>query len=63
VVIGWGEIDPEFAAQPILLAYDEHRQPLADAQLRLIVPGDHSDGRYLTGVANISLRDAPGVTH
>ncbi len=60
-VIAWGEIDPDFADQPILLAYAEQGQPLADNTLRLVVPGDKSDGRYVSGVINISLRDAPPV--
>ena len=63
-VIAWGEIDPDFGDQPILLAYAENGQPIADPQgaIRLVVPGDQHDGRYVSGVANISLRDAPSVT-
>lgn len=62
-VIAWGEIDPEFGNQPILLAYAEQGEPIADEQggLRLVVPGDGRGGRYVSGVMNISLRDAPTV--
>ncbi|MDX2140964.1 MAG: molybdate ABC transporter substrate-binding protein [Chloroflexota bacterium] len=62
-VISWAEIDPEFAGQPILLAYKENGAPIADAQgpLRLVVPSDTRGGRYVSGVVNISLRDAPGL--
>jgi molybdate transport system substrate-binding protein len=60
-VISWGEIDPEFANQPILLAYAEEGAPIADEQgpIRLVVPTDGRGGRYVSGVVNISLRDAP----
>ncbi|MCC6804398.1 MAG: molybdate ABC transporter substrate-binding protein [Anaerolineae bacterium] len=57
-VIAWGEVDPEYANQPILLAYDEQGQPLADG-LTLVVPSDQRGSRYVHGVVNISLRDAP----
>src|SRR5262249_29246451 len=57
-VIAWGEIDPDFGNQPILLAYDEKGEPLDDGTIRLIVPGDKRGGRYVSGVTNISLRDA-----
>ena len=60
-VIAWGEIDPDFAAQPILLAYEQDGKPITDTQgpIRLIVPSDKHGGRYVSGVADISLRHAP----
>ena len=58
-VIAWGEIDPEYANQPILLAFEQDGKPL-DAPM-LIVPGDGRGSRYVKGVADISLRDAPPV--
>jgi molybdate transport system substrate-binding protein len=63
-VISWGEIDPEFAGQPILVAYEQEGAPIADDQgpIRLIVPTDARGGRYVSGVVNISLHDAPLVT-
>jgi molybdate transport system substrate-binding protein len=62
-VIAWGEIDPEFGNQPILVAYEENGAPIADEEgpIRLIVPGDVRGGRYVSGLVNISLRDAPTV--
>jgi molybdate transport system substrate-binding protein len=62
-VIAWGEIDPEFGNQPVLLAYAENGAPIADEQgtIRLVVPSDARAGRYVQGVVNISLRDAPTV--
>lgn len=62
-VIAWGEIDPEFGDQPVLLAYQENGAPIDDPQgpFRLVVPGDVRDGRNVSGVVNISLRDAPVV--
>lgn len=63
-VISWGEIDPEFGAQPILVAYEQDGAPITGDQgsFRLVVPGDARGGRYVSGVVNISLRDAPTVS-
>jgi molybdate transport system substrate-binding protein len=60
-VIALGDIDPDFGAQTVLLAYEEKGQPLDGNSLRLVVPGDKHGGRYVSGVVNISLRDAPRV--
>ncbi|MBC7814183.1 MAG: molybdate ABC transporter substrate-binding protein [Burkholderiales bacterium] len=62
-VIAWGEIDPEFGNQPILVAYGEAGVPIEDEQggLRLVVPSDARGGRYVSGIVNISLRDAPAI--
>lgn len=62
-VIAWGEIDPEYAGQPILVAYEENGAPIGGDQgtIRLVVPSDGRGGRYVSGVVNISLRDAPTV--
>jgi molybdate transport system substrate-binding protein len=61
VVIAWGEIDPAYGNQPVVIAYAENDAPLADERsgLRLVVPTDRHDGRLVRGVAHISLRDAP----
>lgn len=63
-VIAWGEIDPDFGNQPILVAYEEKGQPLSDkdAPFRLVVPGDGHGGRYVSHLVSLSLRDAPGVS-
>jgi molybdate transport system substrate-binding protein len=61
-VFSWGELDPAYGGELVLLAYAENAAPITDAQgaVRLIVPSDQSGGRYVRGVVNISLRDAPG---
>lgn len=61
VTLAWAEIDPDYAGQPILLAYEQEGAPLAagDGPVRLIVAGALNLGRDVRDVANISLRDAP----
>jgi molybdate transport system substrate-binding protein len=61
VALGWGELDPDFGAAPILLAYLSDGQPMGDKQgmARLVVPGDKRGGRYVSTVKSIELRD-PG---
>jgi DMSO/TMAO reductase YedYZ molybdopterin-dependent catalytic subunit len=61
VALGWGELDPEFGAAPILLAYAQDGKPLGDKQgmARLVVPGDKRGGRYVSTVKSIDIRD-PG---
>ncbi|MGI9148693.1 MAG: molybdate ABC transporter substrate-binding protein [Chloroflexota bacterium] len=61
VALGWGELDPEFGAAPILLAYSSDGQPMGDKQgmARLVVPRDKRGGRYVSTVKSIELRD-PG---
>jgi Oxidoreductase molybdopterin binding domain len=61
VALGWGELDPEFGAAPILLAYSQNGEPMGDKQgmARLVVPGDKRGGRYVSTVKSIELRD-PG---
>jgi hypothetical protein len=63
VAFGWGELDPEFGAAPILLAYSRDGQPMGDKQgmARIVVPGDMRGGRYVSTVKSIELRD-PGPT-
>ena len=63
-VISWGEIDPEFGNQPILVAFDEQGQPIADEQgaIRLVVPGDRHGERYVSGLVSLSVRDAPFIS-
>jgi molybdenum ABC transporter molybdate-binding protein len=61
VALGWGELDPEFGAAPILLAYEQDGKPMGDKQgmARLVVPGDKRGGRYVSTVKSIDIRD-PG---
>jgi DMSO/TMAO reductase YedYZ molybdopterin-dependent catalytic subunit len=46
---------------PILLAYDQDAAPIDDERgpIRLVVPGDARGGRYVAGVVDIRLFDAP----
>src|SRR5262249_11054743 len=59
-VIAWGEIDPNYGAKPVLVAYQENGQLLGqrDGMARLVVPGDGHGGRYVSNVSSISLRRA-----
>jgi len=61
VVFGWGDLDPDFGAAPILLAYARDGEPMGDKQgmARLVVPGDKRGGRYVSTVKSIELKD-PG---
>jgi len=55
VLVAWGEIDPDFANQDILLAVMQDGASLADQGPRLVVPSDGRGGRYVSGVARIRL--------
>ena len=59
VALGWGELDPEYGAAPILLAYEQDGKPMGDKQgmARLVVPGDKRGGRYVSTVKSIEIRD------
>jgi len=61
LVFGWGDVDPDYGAMPILLAVARGGQPLGERQgmARLVVPGDKRGGRYVSMVRSIELRD-PG---
>lgn len=59
-VVSWGEIDPEYSNQPILVAYEEAGQPMPDG-LQLVVPGDGRGSRYVKELASLSVRDAPAA--
>ncbi|HML21325.1 MAG TPA: molybdate ABC transporter substrate-binding protein [Aggregatilinea sp.] len=58
VVVSWGEIDPDYGAQPVMVAYDADG---AETSLTLVVPGDASGSRTVTDLVSLSLRDAPPV--
>jgi len=59
-VVSWGEIDPEYADAPILLAWGEDGQPLTgkDGPVRLVVPTDEQGGRYVSGVVRVEVQSA-----
>lgn len=57
VVLAWGEIDPDFEAEPVMLAYARNGQALKPAgSVRLIVPGDRHGGRDVRDVTTISVQ-------
>ncbi len=61
VSFGWGELDPEYGATPVLLAYARDGQPMGEKQgmARIVVQSDKRGGRYVSMVKSIELRD-PG---
>jgi len=60
--IAYGEIDPDFGGQPILVAFEINGQPLADrdGMCELIVPGDKLAGRWVKNLVALTVA-APGV--
>jgi DMSO/TMAO reductase YedYZ molybdopterin-dependent catalytic subunit len=59
VVLGWGEIDPEYGAAPVFVAFDRDGEPLGDGEgmARLVVPGDKRGGRHVNRLTRIDVRD------
>ena len=51
--ISWGEIDPDFAAKPILVTVEENDKRLE--RPGLIVPGDKHGGRHVYDMDRITL--------
>jgi hypothetical protein len=66
-IISMGEIDPAFGNQPDLVAYSDTGGQLGpggqDGALRLIVPGDHAGGRYVSNLVSLHVIDAVGGQH
>jgi hypothetical protein len=62
--ISLGEIDPAFGNQPDMIAYADTGGQLGpngpDGALRLIVPGDHAGGRYVSNLVSLQVIDAVG---
>ena len=54
-MISLGEISPQFADRPILLADQLNGAPLPEHALRLIVPGDRLGGRSVRDVVRIAI--------
>lgn len=52
-VVSWGEIDPRYAGNDILLAFEEDREALD--RPRLVVPGDVMGARYVTDITRVTL--------
>ena len=61
-IISLGEIDPAFGNQPDIVAYKDMNGQLGaggqDGALRLIVPGDHAGGRYVSNLVSLQVIDA-----
>ncbi len=59
VVLSMGEIDPEFGAQPYLLAWDQDGAMLTGdkSPLVLVTPSDRTEGRYIHGIVSIEVGD------
>ena len=51
-------VDPEFGAQPYLLAWDVDGQTLTGEQSPavLVASGDRTEGRYIHGLVSIEVR-------
>jgi hypothetical protein len=66
-IISMGEIDPAFGNQPDLVAYSDTGGRLGpggqDGALRLIVPGDHAGGRYVSNLMSLQVIDGVGAQH
>jgi hypothetical protein len=66
-VISLGEIDPQFGNQPDLVAYSDTAGQLgpggSDGALRLIVPGDHAGGRYVSNLVSLQVIDTTLINH
>ncbi len=61
-VIAYGDIDPNFGNQPVLVAYEQDGNPLTDTvPIRLVVPGDSHGGRYVSNLVSLDVRRAPQV--
>lgn len=54
-VFSWAELAPTLGNQPVLVVVE------ADDTLRLVVPNDGADGRWLRDVVSLSVRDAPAI--
>jgi hypothetical protein len=63
-IIAWGELDPDFGAQPVLVAWQRDGQPLGEGQgiARLVVPADKRGGRHVATIARLELRDSAAPT-
>jgi hypothetical protein len=67
VAVSLGEISPNFGNQQDLVAYADTGKQLgvggADGAMRLIVPGDHAGGRYVSNLVSLQVIDATSMAH
>ena len=58
-----GEIDPKFGAQPVLVAASDTAGQLGptggDGLARVVVPGDHAGGRYVSDLVDLHVGSLP----
>lgn len=66
-VISLGEIAPQFGNQPDLVAYADTAGQLGTGgsagALRLVVPGDHAGGRYVSNLASLQVIDTTAAPY
>jgi len=62
-VVAWGELDPAFGADPVLVAWSRDGAALGDGQgmARLVVPQDKVGGRHVATLSRLELRDGSGT--
>jgi hypothetical protein len=62
-VFSLGEIDPMFGNQPVLVAYADESRQLgpggSDGLARMVVPGDHAGGRYVSDLVDLQVGSLP----
>ena len=62
-VFALGEIHPDFAAQPIMVAYDDTNGRFGphgwDGRARMVVPGDHTNGRNISDLVKLQVLSLP----
>ena len=62
-VFSLGEIDPNFGAQPVLVAYADRAGQLgphgSDGLARTVVPGDQAGGRYVSDLVSLKVGSLP----
>jgi DMSO/TMAO reductase YedYZ molybdopterin-dependent catalytic subunit len=57
-VLSLGEIDPEFGGDQAIVAFAQDGKPLDEKSgfARLIIPGDKTAGRAVSGIATIEVK-------
>jgi len=55
VVLSTGEIAPDFGGKPALIAYRRDDEPLGEAGLRLVMPGDKRGDRNVRDIVAIRI--------
>jgi hypothetical protein len=62
-VFSLGEIDPKFGDQPVTIGYSDTGGQLGpdgnDGLARMVVPGDHAGGRYVSDLISLDVKSLP----